>query len=129
LRHSAGPYQLQAAIAALHGTAGSFESTDWAQIALLYGALARTEPSPVVEVNRAVAVGMADGGPAGLAVLAPVLASGALDQYGPLHAAHGFLLEKAGHTERARGAWARAAETSGNSAVRDELLRRHVDPL
>ena len=61
-RHSPGPYQLQAAIAALHGTAGSFESTDWAQIALLYGALARLDPSPVIEVNRAVAVGMADGG-------------------------------------------------------------------
>ena len=129
LRRSPGPYQLQAAIAALHGTAASFASTDWAQIALLYGALARLEPSPVVEVNRAVAVGMADGGLAGLAVLAPVVASGALDQYGPLHAAHGFLLEKAGHTERARGAWARAAETAGNSAVRDELLRRHAEPL
>jgi RNA polymerase sigma-70 factor (ECF subfamily) len=129
LRHSPGSYQLQAAIAALHGTAGSFESTDWAQIALLYGALARLEPSPIVEVNRAVAVGMADGGLAGLAVLAPVVASGALDQYGPLHAAHGFLLEKAGYAERARGAWARAAETAGNSAVRDELLRRHSDPL
>jgi len=129
LRHGPGPYQLQAAIAALHGTAGSFESTDWAQIALLYGALARLEPSPVVEVNRAVAVGMADGGPAGLAVLRPVLAAGTLDQYGPLHAAHGFLLDKAGDPERARGAWARAAEASGNSAVREELLRRHADPL
>jgi len=129
LRHSPGPYQLQAAIAALHGTAASFESTDWPQIALLYGALARLDPSPIVEVNRAVAVGMADGGLAGLAVLAPVLASGALDQYGPLHAAHGFLLEKAGYAERARGAWARAADAAGNSAVRDELLRRHADPL
>jgi RNA polymerase sigma-70 factor, ECF subfamily len=127
-RHSPGPYQLQAAVAALHGTAGSFESTDWAQIALLYGSLARLDPSPVVEVNRAVAVGMADGGLAGLAVLAPVLAAGTLDQYGPLHAAHGFLLEKAGHTERARAAWVRAAQAAGNSAVRDELLRRHGDP-
>jgi RNA polymerase sigma-70 factor (ECF subfamily) len=128
-RHSPGPYQLQAAIAALHGTAGSFESTDWAQIALLYGSLARLDPSPVVEVNRAVAVGMADGGLAGLAVLAPVVSAGTLDQYGPLHAAHGFLLEKAGYPERARGAWARAAESAGNAAVRDELLRRHGDPL
>ena len=128
-RHSPGPYQLQAAIAALHGTAGSFESTDWAQIALLYGSLARLDPSPVVTVNRAVAVGMADGGLAGLAVLAPVVAAGTLDQYGPLHAAHGFLLEKAGYAERARAAWARAAESSGNSAIRNELLRRHGDPL
>ena len=123
--HSPGPYQLQAAIAALHASAGSYESTDWPQIALLYRALARLDPSPVVEVNRAVAVGMADGPLAGLAVLAPVLASGALSQYAPLHAAHGFLLDKAGDPERARGAWGRAAETSGNSALRDELLRRH----
>ena len=71
---------------------------------------------------------MADGPLAGLAVLAPVVDSGALAEYGPLHAAHGFLLEKAGYSERARGAWARAAAASGNAAVRDELLRRHVDP-
>jgi RNA polymerase sigma-70 factor, ECF subfamily len=123
--HSPGPYQLQAAIAALHASAASYESTDWPQIALLYRALARLDPSPVVEVNRAVAVGMADGPLAGLAVLAPVLASGALSEYAPLHAAHGFLLDKAGDPERARSAWGRAAETSGNAAVRDELLRRH----
>ena len=126
---SPGPYQLQAAIAALHSHAASFEETDWPQIALLYGALGRLAPSPVVEVNRSVAVGMADGGLAGLAVLSPVLASGALDSYGPLHAAHGFLLEKAGQPEQAGAAWARAAEMSGNPAVRDELLRRHGDTL
>ncbi|HEY7278552.1 MAG TPA: DUF6596 domain-containing protein, partial [Trebonia sp.] len=126
---SPGSYQMQAAIAALHAAAGSFEATDWPQIALLYQALARLDRSPVIEVNRAVAVGMADGPLAGLAVLAPVIASGALSDYGPLHAAHGFLLEKAGDSERARGAWARAAEAAGNEAVRDELLRRHVDPL
>jgi RNA polymerase sigma-70 factor (ECF subfamily) len=126
--HSPGSYQLQAAIAAVHAAAGSFEATDWAQIALLYGSLSRLEPSPVIELNRAVAVGMADGPLAGLAVLAPVVDSGALAEYGPLHAAHGFLLEKAGYSERARGAWARAAAASGNAAVRDELLRRHVDP-
>jgi RNA polymerase sigma-70 factor, ECF subfamily len=125
---SPGSYQLQAAIAAVHAAAGSFEATDWAQIALLYGSLSRLEPSPVIELNRAVAVGMADGPLAGLAVLAPVVDSGALAGYGPLHAAHGFLLEKAGYSERARGAWARAAAASGNAAVRDELLRRHVDP-
>jgi RNA polymerase sigma-70 factor, ECF subfamily len=127
--HSPGSYQLQAAIAALHAAAGSFEATDWPQIALLYGSLSRVDPSPVVEVNRAVAIGLADGPLAGLAVLAPVLDSGALADYGPLHAAHGFLLENAGYSERARGAWARAAAMSGNAAVRDELLRRHVDPL
>jgi RNA polymerase sigma-70 factor (ECF subfamily) len=126
---SPGSYQLQAAIAALHAAAGSFDATDWPQIALLYRSLALLDPSPVIEVNRAVAVGMADGPLAGLAVLAPVLDSGALSDYGPLHAAHGFLLEKAGYSERARGAWASAAEASGNEAVREELLRRHVDPL
>ncbi len=122
---SPGPYQSQAAIAALHAGAASFEATDWPQIALLYGSLARLDPSPVVEVNRAVAVGMADGPLAGLAVLSPVLASGVLDDYAPLHAAHGFLLEKAGNEERARDAWGRAAATSGSAALREELLRRH----
>ena len=124
-RREPGSYQLQAAIAALHAQAASFEATDWPQIALLYGALARVDPSPVVEVNRAVAVGMADGPLAGLAVLEPVLASGTLDGYSPLHAAHADLLEKAGYTERARGAWARATETSASPALREELLRRH----
>jgi len=122
---SPGSYQTQAAIAALHAAAGSFEETDWPQIALLYGTLARLDPSPVVEVNRAVAVGMADGPLAGLAVLEPVLAAGSLDGYAPLHAAHAALLEKAGDTERARGAWRRAAETSASPALREELLRRH----
>ena len=126
-RGDPGAYQMQAAIAALHAQAARFDDTDWPQIALLYGALARLEPSPVVEVNRAVAVGMADGPLAGLAVLEPVLASGALEGYSPLHAAHAALLEKAGYPERSRRAWARAAETSANSAVREELLRRH-DP-
>jgi RNA polymerase sigma-70 factor (ECF subfamily) len=120
-----GTYQLQAAIAALHAQAARFEDTDWPQIALLYGSLARLDRSPVVEVNRAVAVGMADGPLAGLAVLEPVLASGALEGYSPLHAAHAALLEKAGYPERARGAWAKAAETSANPALREELLRRH----
>jgi RNA polymerase sigma-70 factor (ECF subfamily) len=124
-RRDPGSYQMQAAIAALHAQAPRFDDTDWPQIALLYGSLARLEPSPVVEVNRAVAVGMADGPLAGLAVLEPVLASGALEDYSPLHAAHAALLDKAGYPERARGAWGRAAETSANSAVRDELLRRH----
>jgi RNA polymerase sigma-70 factor (ECF subfamily) len=127
--HSPGPYQLQAAIAALHAGAASFDGTDWSQIALLYGALARIEPSPVIEVNRAVAVGMADGPLAGLAVLSPVLASGALDDYAPLHAAHAFLLEHAGDTERARDAWSRAAATSGSATLREELLRRHATDL
>jgi RNA polymerase sigma-70 factor, ECF subfamily len=123
-RRSPGPYQLQAAIAAVHAQAPSFEATDWIQIAALYGALARRLPSPVVEVNRAVAVGMADGSRAGLAVLEPILASGALDDYAPLHAAHADLLDRAGDTEAATAAWARAIAATENAALRAELQRR-----
>jgi RNA polymerase sigma-70 factor, ECF subfamily len=118
-----GPYQLQAAIAALHAAAPSFADTDWPQIAALYGELARRAPSPVVDVNRAVAVSMADGPLAGLAVLEPVLTGGKLDSYGPLHAAHADLLEQAGRTAEADAAWARAISHTDNAAVRDQLSR------
>jgi len=123
-RRSPGPYQLQAAISALHAQAPSFDETDWAQIAALYGELARRSPSPVIEVNRAVAVGLADGPMAGLAVLGPVLASGELDAYGPMHTAHADLLDRAGRADEASAAWARAIETTDNSVLRDELRRR-----
>ncbi len=121
---SSGPYQLQAAIAALHAAAASFAATDWAQIAALYGELARRAPSPVVEVNRAVAVGLADGPLAGLAILEPVLAAGQLDGYAPLHAAHADLLDQAGRTEQAAAAWDRAIEHTDNGPLRDQLIRR-----
>jgi len=123
-RRSPGPYQLQAAIAAVHAQAPSVERTDWPQIAALYGELARRSPSPVIEVNRAVAVGLADGPMAGLAVLAPVLASGELDSYAPLHTAHADLLDRAGRADEASAAWARALEATGNSALREALERR-----
>lgn len=123
-RLAPGPYQLQAAIAAVHAAAPSFEQTDWLQIAALYGELSRRAPSPVVEVNRAVAVGLADGPAAGLAVLKPVLASGQLDAYGPLHAAHADLLERAGQAGAAAAALARAIETTENGPLRDLLIRR-----
>jgi RNA polymerase sigma-70 factor (ECF subfamily) len=126
-RRSPGPYQLQAAIAALHVLAPSAAETDWAQIALLYGALARHAPSPVVEVNRAVAVGMADGPCAGLAVLEPILASGTLADYGPLHVAHADLLDRAGDRTAATAAWARAISATGNASLRAELERRMAD--
>ena len=124
LLRSPGPYQLQAAIAALHAAAPSFELTDWPQIAALYGELARRAPSLVVDVNRAVAVGMADGPLAGLAVLEPVLRSGQLDGYGPLHAAHADLLDRAGQFDDDTAAWARAADTTQNGPLRDQLLAR-----
>jgi len=123
-RRAPGPYQLQAAIVAVHVQAASFADTDWLQIAALYGELARWDPSPVIEINRAVAVGMADGPQAGLAVLEPVLASGSLAAYAPLHAAHADLLERAGQMEEAAAAWTRAARTTGNAALRGELRRR-----
>jgi RNA polymerase sigma-70 factor (ECF subfamily) len=123
-RRIPGPYQLQAAIAALHAAAPSFDQTDWPQIAALYGELSRRAPSPVIDVNRAVAVGMADGPLAGLAVLGPVLASGQLDAYGPLHAAHADLLEQAGRSDEAATAWARAIEATENGPLRDQLIRR-----
>ena len=123
-RRAPGPYQIQAAIAALHAQAPSFGQTDWPQIAALYGELARRTPSPVIEVNRAVAAGLADGPLAGLAILTPVLASGQLDGYGPLHAAHADLLERAGQPDVAAAAWSRAIDATENGPMRDEMIRR-----
>ena len=108
----------------MHAQAETFGQTDWLQIAALYGTLARLSPSPVIEINRAVAVGMADGPRAGLAVLEPVLADGSLDAYGPLHAAHADLLERAGVAGAAAAAWARAAQATPNTALREGLHRR-----
>jgi RNA polymerase sigma-70 factor (ECF subfamily) len=121
---SPGPYQLQAAIAAVHAEAPGPDDTDWVRIARLYAQLARYSPSPVVEINRAVAVGMADGPAAGLAVLTPVLALPDLGGYAPLHAAHADLLERAGDTAGAAAAWQRAIDATPNAALRDELRRR-----
>jgi RNA polymerase sigma-70 factor, ECF subfamily len=123
-RRQPGPYQVQAAIAAVHAQAPSFAATDWMEIAQLYGALARLAPSPVVEINRAVAVGMADGPRAGLAVLAPILAAGTLADYAPLHAAHADLLDRAGDADAATLAWARAVAATENASLRAELQRR-----
>ncbi len=125
-RRQPGPYQVEAAIAALHAAADSFETTDWPQIAALYGTLARLTPSPVIEVNRAVAAGLADGPQAGLAILEPVLASGVLTGYAPLHAAHADLLERAGLADEAAAAWARAERAAGNETLRRELRRRRT---
>ena len=128
-RRSPGLYQVQAAIAAVHAQAAYFDQTDWQQIAALYGELARRSRSPVVEVNRAVAVAMADGPAAGLAILAPLLAAGELADYGPLHAAHADLLERAGQPDAAAAAWKRAVQLADNSVLREELQRRTAGPL
>jgi RNA polymerase sigma-70 factor (ECF subfamily) len=119
-----GPYQLQAAIAALHAGAPSFGATDWPQIAALYGRLAQLDPSPVVEVNRAVAVALADGPGAGLAILAPLNADERLDRYQPLHAARAELLRRAGDHRAARAAYERAIALTANDRERSELERR-----
>ena len=123
-RRRPGNYQLQAAIAALHATSPSPEETDYGEIAALYGELARYYPSPVVEVNRAVALGRAVDADAGLAVLEPILRGGQLDEYSPLHAAHADLLDRAGDAAGAAQAYARAAACADNAVARAELERR-----
>jgi RNA polymerase sigma-70 factor (ECF subfamily) len=115
-----GQYQLQAAITALQME----EESDWQQIAELYGALVKLTPTAVVELNRAVAVGFADGPHAGLELLGPLLRDPALERYQPLHAAHAELLKRAGDREGAARAYGTAIELSANAVERAELERR-----
>jgi RNA polymerase sigma-70 factor (ECF subfamily) len=119
-----GEYQLQAAITALQIQGPDPEATDWGQIAELYGALAKLNPSPVVELNRAVAIGLADGPAAGLALLEPLLANSALERYQPLHAAHAELLSRAGDAAGAALAYEHAIALTTNAVERAELERR-----
>jgi RNA polymerase sigma-70 factor, ECF subfamily len=119
-----GEYQLQAAITALQMQAPDAEATDWAQIAELLGALAALNPSPVVELNRAVAVGMASGAAGGLALLEPLFGDPALERYQPLHAAHAELLSRAGDAAGAARAYERAIALTANAVERAELERR-----
>jgi RNA polymerase sigma-70 factor (ECF subfamily) len=119
-----GQYQLQAAITALHIQASDPEATDWAQIAELYGALAQLSPSPVVELNRAAAVGFAAGPRAGLELLEPLLGNPALERYQPLPAAHAELLRRAGDEASAAHAYQQAIALSANAVERAELERR-----
>ena len=125
LRRS-GPYQLQAAIAALHAQAERPEDTDWCEIALLYGELARLQPSPVVELNRAVAVAMAEGPAAGLELLDGL----PLERYHLFHSARADLLRRAGRVDDARAAYVRASELATNESERAFLSRRlaELDP-
>ncbi|MGZ4202107.1 MAG: RNA polymerase sigma factor [Thermoleophilaceae bacterium] len=123
-RRRPGVYQLQAAIAAVHATAQSPDDTDWEQIAGLYGALAVVTPSPIVELNRAVAVGRASGPEAGLELLSPLLESDELSAYTPLHVAHADLLERTGDRSGAADAYRRAAACSDNEVTRADLERR-----
>jgi RNA polymerase sigma-70 factor, ECF subfamily len=115
-----GPYQLQGAIAALHARARRPDETDWREIAVLYGELARRQPSPVVELNRAVAVAMAEGPAAGLELLDEL----PLEDYHLFHSARADLLRREGRRLEARTAYGRARELATNEQERAFLDRR-----
>ena len=119
-----GPYALQAAIAACHARAHTAEETDWTRITALYDALAQLAPSPVVELNRAVAYAMAFGPAAGLEIVDALAAEPALRQYHLLPSVRGDLLAKLGRFEEARREIERAAALTRNTKERDLLLQR-----
>ncbi|MFC7870488.1 MULTISPECIES: RNA polymerase sigma factor [Streptomyces] len=119
-----GPYTLQAAIAACHARAARWSDTDWPVIAALYGRLVAVAPSPVVELNRAVAVSMAHGPGAGLALTDALLDDPALAGYHLLPSVRGDLLERLGRGEEARAAFVRASELTRNARERELLLAR-----
>jgi RNA polymerase sigma-70 factor (ECF subfamily) len=119
-----GPYTLQASIAAVHADAPDAAATDWAQIAALYDALLRMESSPVVELNRAVAVAMRDGPEAGLALIDAILARGDLADYHLAHAARADLCRRSGRTAEARAFYERALALTRQEPERRFLKRR-----
>jgi predicted RNA polymerase sigma factor len=119
-----GSYGLQAAIAACHARARTAEETDWKRISELYATLARLTPSPVVELNRAVAVAMADGPAAGLALVEPLLDEPSLRSYHLLPSVRADLLAKLGRAGEARTEYERAASLTRNARERELLLER-----
>jgi predicted RNA polymerase sigma factor len=119
-----GPYALQAAIAACHARANTADATDWAGIAALYDALSQVSPSPVVELNRGVAVAMAYGPAAGLEIVDALCAEPSLKHYHWLPSVRGDLLAKLGRLEEARAELLHAAELARNGRERDLLLER-----
>ena len=119
-----GPYQLHAAIAACHSGAPSADATDWRQIAALYGELVRYEPTPVVMANQAVAIAMADGPRAGLAILDRLAAEGRLNQWPQLHIARAELLRQLGRAADALTAYRAALDTGPHPAEREFISRR-----
>lgn len=122
-----GPYAVQAAIAAVHGRAWRAEETDWAQIAALYGVLLRLQPSPVVELNRAVAVAMSQGTEAGLRLLQELEKRGELSGYYLLPAAQADLARRLQQWTAAAGAYRRALALATNEAERKFLSKRLVE--
>jgi RNA polymerase sigma factor (sigma-70 family) len=123
-RGAFGPYTVQAAIAACHARAASAEETEWVRIAALYDALAQLTPSPVVELNRAVAVGMAFGPESGLELVDALAGEGTLDGYHLLHSVRADLLAKLDRAAEAREEFERAAEMTENARERELLLAR-----
>jgi RNA polymerase sigma-70 factor, ECF subfamily len=119
-----GPYTLQAAIAAVHAEAQDAASTDWAQIAALYEVLLRVEPSPIIELNRAVAVAMRDGPETGLALIDTLLGRGELAEYRLAHAARADLCRRLGRTAEARESYERALALTRQEPERRFLVRR-----
>ena len=119
-----GPYALQAAIAAVHADAASADATDWGEIVGLYDVLLRLDPSPVIELNRAVAVAMRDGPAAGLALVDAILAQGALQDYHLAHATHADLCRRLGKTAQARASYERAIALTQQGPERRFLERR-----
>lgn len=119
-----GPYTLQAAIAAIHTEAKSSDATDWAQIAGLYSMLLRINPSPVVELNRAVAIAMHDGPEAGLQQIDAVLERGELNDYHLAHSARAELCRKLGRTKEARASWERALALAQQDPERRFIERK-----
>jgi RNA polymerase sigma-70 factor (ECF subfamily) len=119
-----GPYTLQAAIASVHAEAPEAEARDWAEIVGLYDVLLRADPSPVVELNRAVAVAMRDGPMAGLALVDALLARGALEDYALAHSARADLCRRLGRTEEARCSYRRALALTRQGPERRFLERR-----
>jgi RNA polymerase sigma-70 factor, ECF subfamily len=130
LRSGTGPFALQAAIAALHCQAARADDTDWPQILSLYDVLERVQPSPIVSLNRAVAVAMVEGPQAALAIVDSLAASGDLDGYHLLHAARADLLRRAGAPAEAAKSYARALTLVTNGSERRFLERRlrEVEP-
>jgi RNA polymerase sigma-70 factor (ECF subfamily) len=123
-----GPYRIQAAIVALHALAPRAEDTDWPQIAALYGELAKLVPSPVVELNRAVAIGMADGPAVGLPLLDTLASSGVLATYHLLPASRADLLRRLGRFDEAVIAY-REALALAPTEVERRFLQRRIESL
>ena len=124
---SPGQYQIQASIAAIHANASTPEQTDWSRIAMLYGLLARMNPSPVIELNRAVAVAMAMGPEYGLEIIDRPEVGGKLENYRWLHSTRAELLRRLERYAESKGAYEKALELSQNAADKSFLKKRLVE--